>query len=156
MYLSARVQGNVLLMPDGRLGLIDYGQFKRMSVADRIIYAKLVLALYREDREEIVRLMTDEIGFRTKNMNKDVIYRTAVFWNDKDTKDVTLGMNVHKFLEYLEETDPPVRVNDEFIMVGRVSVLLRGMANAFGLRLRVSECWRHEAEAFLKSQGVEY
>jgi aarF domain-containing kinase len=148
--------GNVLLMPDGRLGLIDYGQVKRMSESDRIIYAKLQIALSRDDREEVVRLMTEEVGFRTRDMNKDIIYRVAAFWNDRDTDDVTMGMNVHTFMEYLDKSDPPVKVNDEFIMVGRVSILLRGVANAFGLKIRVSDYWSEEAKRFLQSRGIAY
>ena len=143
-------------MPDGRLGLIDYGQFKRMSVSDRIIYAKLIIALHRDDRSEVVRIMTEEIGFKTKYMKEDIIYRAAAFWNDRDTEDILQGMNVHKFMEYIEAQDPPVQVNDEFIMAARVSILLRGTANAFALRLRVSDYWHHEAQAFLKSQGISY
>lgn len=143
-------------MPDGRLGLIDYGQFKRMTVDDRIIFAKLVLALHRDDKPEIVRIMTDEIGLKTKYMNEDVIYRMAAFWNDRDTDDILQGLNVHTFMEHMEATDPTVQVNDEFIMVARVSILLRGIANAFALRLKVSDYWKHEAEAFLKSQGISY
>ncbi|CAN8068501.1 unnamed protein product [Agarophyton chilense] len=148
--------GNILLMPDGRLGLVDYGQVKRMSLEDRIIYAKLILAIHRDDRDEVVRIMKDEVGFRTKTMNSDIIYRTAVFFNCRDTDDVTLGMNVSSFMEWLEQSDPVQKINDEFVMVGRVSVLLRGMANAFGLKLRVSDYWKTEAEEFLKTQGINY
>lgn len=148
--------GNILLMPDNRLGLIDYGQVKRLSESDRVLYAKLVLAMARDNRKEIVRLMTDEIGYRTKYMNEDIIYRTAVFWNDRDTDDVTMGMDIHHFVEYLNNTDPPVTVNDEFIMCGRVSVLLRGVANAFGLRVRVTDYWKEEAAAYLRSRGISY
>jgi aarF domain-containing kinase len=148
--------GNVLLMPDGRLGLVDYGQVKRMSVKDRISYAKLIIALSRDDKEEVVRIMTKEIGFATRDMNPDVIYKTAAFWNDRDTDDVTDGMNVHYFLEWLDKTDPVRNVNDEFIMVGRVSILLRGTANAFGLQIRMSDYWKVDAKAFLESCGVEY
>lgn len=148
--------GNVLLMPDGRLGLIDYGQVKKMTVEDRIIYAKLIIAISRDDREEVVRIMTDEVGFRTKNMNPDIIYRTAVFFNCRDSDDITLGMNVSKFMDWLEHSDPVRKINDEFVMVGRVSVLLRGMANAFGLKVRVSDYWKEEAQVFLRSQRIDY
>ncbi|PXF47144.1 kinase UbiB [Gracilariopsis chorda] len=148
--------GNILLMPDGRLGLVDYGQVKRMSLEDRIVYAKLIVALNRDDRDEVVRIMSDEIGFRTKYMKKDIIYRTAAFFNCRDSDDITLGMNVSAFMEWLQRSDPVVRINDEFVMVGRVSVLLRGMANAFGLKLRVSDYWKEEAEMLLKSQGIKY
>lgn len=148
--------GNQLLMPDGRLGLVDYGQVKRMTERDRVIYAKLVLAMHRDDRAEIVRLMKDEIGFRTRDMNEDVIYRTVVFWNDRDTPDVTMGKNVHLFAEWLDETDPVVHVNDEFIMCGRISFLLRGVANAFGLQVRMTDFWKDSAAAYLKSRGITY
>jgi aarF domain-containing kinase len=48
------LSGNILLLPDGRLGLIDYGQVKRLTLQERICYAKLICALAREDRAAIV------------------------------------------------------------------------------------------------------
>lgn len=147
--------GNILLMPDGRLGLIDYGQVKNMAVEDRIRYAKLILALNRNDKREVVRL-AKESGFRTLKMDEDVIYRTCAFWHCRDSEDILQGMNVSEFIEYMEKRDPVKKVNDEFVMAGRVSVLLRGTANAFGMKLRVSDYWRDDAKKFLKSQGIEY
>lgn len=148
--------GNILLMPDGRLGLVDYGQVKRLGLEERIIYAKLIVAINRDDREEVVRLMTDEVGFRTKNMDPNIIYLTAAFFNCRDSDDILQGMNVSEFMEWLEKSDPVKKINDEYVMVGRVSILMRGMANAFGMKLRVSDYWRKEAEKFLKAQGVSY
>lgn len=148
--------GNVLLMPDGRLGLVDYGQVKRLGLEDRIVYAKLIIAINRGDREEVVRLMADEVGFRTTRMDADIIWRTAVFFNCRDSEDILEGKNVSEFMEWLEQADPVKNINDEYVMAGRVSVLLRGMANAFGMKLRVSDYWRFEAEKFLESQGIEY
>ena len=43
--------GNILLLSDGRLGLIDYGQVKNISAQDRIKYAKLIIAHTRGDRK---------------------------------------------------------------------------------------------------------
>lgn len=65
-----------------------------------------------------------------------------------------MGMNVHRFLEYLHETDPVVHLPDEFVMVGRISVLLRGMGAAFGLHVSVAKEWRAAAEDLLRSQGL--
>jgi len=45
-----------MLLNDGRLGLIDYGQVKRMTLEERIIYAKLMVAHSRFDKEEVIRL----------------------------------------------------------------------------------------------------
>lgn len=148
--------GNILLMPDGRLGLVDYGQVKRLGLEERIVYAKLIIAINRGDREEVVRLMRDEVGFRTTRMDSDIIWRSAVFFNCRDSDDILEGKNVSEFMEWLEQADPVKKINDEYVMVGRVSVLLRGMANAFGMKLRVSDYWRCEAEKFLRSQGIQY
>lgn len=39
-------------MPDGRLGLIDYGQLKKMDLKHRLIYAKFIIAL--ADNNEVI------------------------------------------------------------------------------------------------------
>lgn len=148
--------GNILLMPDGRLGLVDYGQVKQMSIADRIIYAKLIMALSRDDHPEIVRLAREEMGVKTKLMNEDILFRQMAFFHDRDTDDVTMGMNLSEFIDWMEQVDPIDKINDEFVMVGRVNMLLRGMANAFGIRLRMSDYWKVQAEQFLKLHGIDY
>ena len=48
--------GNILLLSDGRLGLIDYGQVKNISMQDRIKYAKLIIAHTRGDRKVLFHL----------------------------------------------------------------------------------------------------
>lgn len=65
-------------------------------------------------------------------MNSDLIYRYMCFNCDRDTPDVTGGMNVQQFAEYLDQTDPIVHLNDDMIMVGRVSILLRGTPSLYG------------------------
>ncbi|CAE7659524.1 ADCK1, partial [Symbiodinium microadriaticum] len=111
--------GNILLMKDGRIGLIDYGQVKTMSLKDRITYAKLMISLHRDDKEEIVRLYTQEGGMRSKTGNPHVAYLHACFYNDRDTPDITMGKNMHLFAEYLEQQDPILSLPEDFIMAGR-------------------------------------
>ncbi len=67
--------GNILLLPDGRLGLIDYGQVKKIELKTRISYAKLIIALARDDKEEVVRVNFDEFKVKTKYKNKDLMYK---------------------------------------------------------------------------------
>ncbi|CAN0548578.1 unnamed protein product, partial [Ectocarpus sp. 8 AP-2014] len=59
--------GNILLTPDGKLGLIDYGQVKHMALEERVKLAKLIVALDEDDREGVVRAYID-MGIRTKRM----------------------------------------------------------------------------------------
>jgi hypothetical protein len=41
--------GNVLVMKGGRVGLLDYGQSKQLTDADRLMVARLILALTSYD-----------------------------------------------------------------------------------------------------------
>lgn len=136
--------GNILLLKDGRLGLVDYGQVKRFTNDQRIAYAKLVVALAEDDRNEIVRVLRDEMGVRTRHNNEEILYKLACFWNDRETDDITGGRHMQAFLDWAESVDPIVDPGD-FIMASRMSMLLRGMGRAFGLQLRSSKAWEHIA-----------
>jgi len=50
------VSGNILLTPEGKLGLIDYGQVKRLSASQRLLLAKLIVALERGTCEDIAEI----------------------------------------------------------------------------------------------------
>jgi len=150
--------GNVMLMDDGRLGLVDYGQVKHMDLATRVAYAKLTVALARDDADEIRRVMRDELGARSRHRRADILYRLTCFWNDRNYGDdvVPRGMNIQTFMDWCEAEDPVEEIPQDTVMASRVSVLLRGMGNAFGIQLRTSPVWRPFAERLLREQGIEY
>lgn len=127
-----------------------------MTTEQRIIFAKLIIALYRDDRPEIIRIYHEEMGYITKYHNEDLIYRHACFYCDRDTDDITDGKNMHLFLEWMQGQDPVVQLPEEYIMASRVTLMMRGMAKAFGLQIRISELWKDEAERFLLKNGVKY
>lgn len=146
--------GNILLLKDGRLGLIDYGQVKRLTIPQRILYAKLILALARDDRKEIVRIYFDEMGTRTKFHREDIAYSMSVFYNDRDTEDICGKRNIASFIDWMEAEDPMVELPEAYIFCARVSLMLRGMGNAFGVKLRISKLWEEDARRFLATQGI--
>jgi len=152
--------GNILLMPDGRLGLIDYGQVKRISRSVRRVYAKLTLAILAGDKAEVARLVQsappEGFGGQSKYNDPDVSYRLATFWNDRDTLDVTMGLNLQEFIDAMEAKDPVIKAPTDMVMIARVSMLLRGVANAFNVRLKVATQWREYAEEVLRETDPEY
>lgn len=154
VYLYVQHPGNILLLEDGRLGLIDYGQVKSLEDKHRILYALFILALNKDDKDEIVRLYNKEMGIRTKDNIKDVLYRHAVFYHDRDTPEIMEGLNMHLFLEKLEKDDPVRHISEEYVMAGRVNMLIRGISKAFGLDLRMSDLWKFQAEEYLRSQNI--
>ena len=76
--------GNIFLMPDESIGLIDYGQVKELTLEDRARIARVVLALCGNDSSEIVKQFK-EMGFQTENDDDWVTERTARFFFEDDT-----------------------------------------------------------------------
>ena len=125
-------------------------------MSDRINFAKAIVAHYHYDKDEVVRIYFDECQTKTKNSDPEIAYLLSSFWMDRNTEDVCKGMNIQTFLDYCEAKDPMVQLSDNYLLACRVSVLLRGMGNAFGLKLRMSELWYAEATKFLKDNNVDY
>lgn len=146
--------GNILLCSDGKLGLIDYGQVKTMTEEERINYAELILAHARNDVKEVVRIHFDVLGTKTRYRNEEIAYKMSAFYNDRNTHDITQGMSIANFIDYLEAQDPMVSLPEKYIFASRVSVMIRGMGNAFGLKLRMSPLWASEAQAFLDKKNM--
>jgi aarF domain-containing kinase len=119
--------GNILLLDDGRLGLIDYGQVKKMTIEERVKYAKLIIAHAREDKAEVVRIHFNEMGTKTRKMDPEIGFLMSAFYNDRSTADVCGGKNLPTFIDWLEAKDPMVQLPEQYIMAARVNILLRGM-----------------------------
>lgn len=68
--------GNVMVCDDGRLGLIDYGNAPVLTLQNRINLAKLILALDKEDDDEIIRCF-EACGAKSKKNNKEFLLMSA-------------------------------------------------------------------------------
>ena len=79
--------GNILLVReyDGNptLGLIDYGQVKRLSKETRHLLCKLIIAMDDDNVDETIRLV-QEAGLKTQNMDPHVHYLYAKVSFDQD------------------------------------------------------------------------
>ena len=73
-------------------------QVKHISLATRLSYAKIVIALDEENQEEVQRVVTQELGGKSKYMRADICYRITAFWSDRDTRDITGGRNIAEFM----------------------------------------------------------
>jgi aarF domain-containing kinase len=143
--------GNLLLTPDGKLGLVDFGQVKRLSPERIEQLARLIVALNDDNQEDIVSIAL-EMGSRNRYNIPEVIYRLTAFWFDRDTPDITQGLDIHKFLEEMERRDPQQVLCQDLVMVSRCSVMLRSLGLTLGLRVRTTDYWREFAERFLRDK----
>eukprot|EP00985_Skeletonema_marinoi_P029871 scaffold29432_cov153-Skeletonema_marinoi.AAC.4 len=88
--------GNVLLLPDGRLGLLDYGMVGKLSPKDREAVARTIVALSDNDKAATAKLYRENGYKATLQNGKDdvddaVLHRFASFHFDKiDLSPLTL------------------------------------------------------------------
>eukprot|EP00584_Thalassiosira_punctigera_P005995 CAMPEP_0172544322 /NCGR_PEP_ID=MMETSP1067-20121228/14505_1 /TAXON_ID=265564 ORGANISM="Thalassiosira punctigera, Strain Tpunct2005C2" /NCGR_SAMPLE_ID=MMETSP1067 /ASSEMBLY_ACC=CAM_ASM_000444 /LENGTH=610 /DNA_ID=CAMNT_0013330861 /DNA_START=181 /DNA_END=2013 /DNA_ORIENTATION=- len=79
--------GNILLLPDGRLGLLDYGMVGRLSTKDREVAAETILALSNRDKAATAKIYRDsgyKVSFRDGSAVDDaVLHRFASFHLDR-------------------------------------------------------------------------
>jgi len=114
---------------------------------------KIIVALADEKKEEVIRLMK-EAGYKSQNMNKDVIYLYAKVSYDEDNDELTDGKHIQLFMEDIQAKDPIEALPKDFIMVGRISVMLRGLGHALHQPRSVAKAWRPIAESVLKKEGL--
>eukprot|EP00924_Labyrinthula_sp_SR-Ha-C_P003205 snap_masked-scaffold_15-processed-gene-2.53-mRNA-1 protein AED:0.25 eAED:0.29 QI:0/-1/0/1/-1/1/1/0/583 len=146
--------GNMMLLNDGRIGLLDYGQVKAITKPGRYNFAKLLEAVAKKEVDEVYRIATEEFGMKTKYGKKDVIYRLVKFWADNNTAEVMGDQNIHLFLEEMERLDPTVEVATEMVIPGRVSFMLRAVGNAFGIDIYMTDYWLPIAKLVLENENL--
>uniref|UniRef100_A0A7S4NNQ9 Protein kinase domain-containing protein n=1 Tax=Guillardia theta TaxID=55529 RepID=A0A7S4NNQ9_GUITH len=142
--------GNILISPSGALELIDFGQVKRLTEQQRRDLANMLVYLADGKLEDAQDLFV-RMGFRTKKMDPYVIQTMAILYFDRDSKDVTQGMDARSFVEKLQQRDNFESVPNDYIMVARTSVLLRGLGSRLGKNVSIAKAWRHLAEQVLNS-----
>lgn len=87
--------GNVVILPDGRIGLLDYGMVARFDLEERRKVAEVILAIVRHDKKTVAKIYS-ESGYRAKWKEGDIVdpnilYRFASFHFDRfDLSDVVV------------------------------------------------------------------
>jgi aarF domain-containing kinase len=107
--------GNFILLPDGRIGLIDFGATKKLTRNERLSACLLYAALARNDSRMLFD-MCDVGGYKSKYGNKQVVMKLIRFGYDSWGKDVMEGKNIQQFIDQLKQEDPWTEVPDNLVM----------------------------------------
>lgn len=107
--------GNFLLLPDGRLGLIDYGATKRLTRKERLSACLLFAALHRND-EEMLFQMCQIGGYKSKYGRRDVLMKLLQLGYNSYGRDLLGDKNIQQFVDELKAQDPWEEVPDNFVM----------------------------------------
>lgn len=107
--------GNFVLMPDGRIGLIDFGATKRLDRNERLSACLLYAALARGD-ETLLHNLCKVGGYKSKYGKKEVLMKLLQFGFDSYGKDVTGGKNIQQFIDELKRDDPWEELADNLVL----------------------------------------
>ena len=93
-------------------------------------------------------------GLQTERNDKEVAAKYARLYFDRNNKASTEGLHVQLYVEKLQAQDPIKSQADDFIMAGRVAVMLRGFGDALHQHRSTAQAWLPFAEAFLREHGA--
>ncbi|CAF0866212.1 unnamed protein product [Rotaria sordida] len=140
--------GNIFLLTNGKIGLIDFGQVQELSLPRRLKLAKLIILLTEGTKEEIVQHYIS-MGARTRHMNPYVIEKLARIGFDRDDPEICEGKNAQLFFESLGKLDEIMEFPDGYLMAARVGLLLRGLGTWLQLPHSTAQKWAPIAKKLL-------
>lgn len=146
--------GNVLLLDDGRLGLIDWGQVSQLSEPQRVRFARAVLAVAARDEPLVARLALD-MGVRTERRLDWAAMKLGLFWLGSFGHDVVGDLGgATCFEQNLSRIDPLEATGEEFFAAVRCMLMTRGVAALMGFPCADSAVrMRSAAERCLQRAG---
>lgn len=143
--------GNLIGLADGRVGLIDYGQCKRLTPEPRRAIAELMVKVADQAPYAEVAAAFRRVGVRTEKGGDEFLGKMATLMFGR----VTLEMLEPSWHRELHKSDKIVHFPPELLMVHRVALILRGLSVALRQNLSVAELWRPHAAAALAAPLAE-
>ncbi|CAB9507594.1 protein kinase UbiB [Seminavis robusta] len=160
--------GNVLILEDGRLGLLDYGMVGRLSDKERQNVAETVLALANNDPQEVARVYLRE-GYHVtwkgeRVTDPNILHRLSSTHLDKvDLTPITVtdnagGMtNVPKTMEIqdLFVSLDVHHVPDWLVQTRRVGRLMMGVSAQAARPISLANEWRPVAKLAVQEASTK-
>jgi len=148
--------GNIFVLDDGRIGLIDYGQVKQISGRNRETLAKVMIALNKldinntDDLRSIGKLAL-ELGVKLNDDAPDDAAPAVAYWLfDGSVETLPGGYDKGE----LSPNSPVKQLRSfpqDLVLVGRSSILIKGLSNRLNIPWSLAKEWAPIAEAVLKS-----
>ena len=151
--------GNIFVLDDGRIGLIDFGQVKQIGARASVTLARVMIALAeRTSDEDPVQLdeisrLALELGVRLReDAPREGPAATAIWLFDGSVTALPGGFDVSEL-----SPNSPVKVlksfPQELTLVGRSTVLIKGIASRLGVRWSLANEWAPIARRLLAEQA---
>lgn len=139
------------MLENDKLGLIDYGQCKRLNTEERRRVAKLVLSVARKESDEEIANAFRGLGVQTKNNSTEFLAEMArLMFGRFETQHLS-----HSFHRRLHTMDRITYFPKELAMVYRTCLLLRGLAVSLQMNPSAAEHWAEHAQVALERRDAE-
>ena len=163
--------GNILCV-DGKLALIDYGQVKRLTNAQRYQLAKSVLlvdaaiqvdprqnpavnpSVHQRARQSVIKHAT-AAGMNTQHNLEESLYEMNVVYHGRMDKAFIYPLNILQWTDKMQSNDPMGELPpslDYLIMVIQTTMMLRGLGEYLQQYRNAAECWAPYARQALAEQ----
>ncbi|MEE9277307.1 MAG: AarF/ABC1/UbiB kinase family protein [Dehalococcoidia bacterium] len=122
--------GNILVRPDGKIALLDFGLTKELPQRTRLGFARLVLAAHRRDADAVLAAFRD-LGIKTRHEEPQSLLMFVQLLLDARPvlNDAMIVQQSQAALEY----NPIQTVPPDLVLIGRVIGLLRGVTASLGV-----------------------
>lgn len=141
--------GNFLLLPDGRIGLLDFGLTKELPDRMRRGFARLVLAAAERNPAAIGEAF-EELGIRVRAQSPSgVLALTQLFF---DRRPISIDGEELRLRRETVRVNPVEAIPSDLVLLGRVVGLLRGVCAQLGSPLSPMEMLRPFAEQVLAEE----
>ncbi|RMH43683.1 MAG: AarF/ABC1/UbiB kinase family protein, partial [Deltaproteobacteria bacterium] len=135
--------GNFLVLPGGRIALLDFGSVQALTPSRRRAYAQLATAIVAGDGPRTTALMA-ELGFATRDGDPDALRAFADAFLDafRDTATTFDARALDPRAEFeralaLARRHPIARVPADFVQLGRVFATLGGLVLHYRPRINL-------------------
>jgi ubiquinone biosynthesis protein len=145
--------GNLLVLPDGKLALLDFGMVGRIRPEMMEVNASLFLALVRRDygrlMEEILKLglVTDESDLR--GFQEDLINFVEPYYG-RDLRHIQIGKVVSEAIQLARKYR--IHLPLDLVLLGKTLATVEGVARQLDPRLNLLEIARPYAQRLMKKQ----
>jgi len=139
--------GNLFVLDDGSIGLIDFGQVKQISGRSRETLAKVMLAL--DDREsdsnpddlEKIGNLALELGVELNEDCQDEAAAAVAMWLFDGTVETLPGGYDKGELSPNSPVKELKSFPQDLVLVGRSSILIKGLSNRLDIPWSLSQNW---------------
>lgn len=143
--------GNILVVDEDsekpKLGLIDFGQCKRLTKQEQYQIAKLLVSVANNDSNESIASNFRDLGIETKNDSTEYLAKFAkLMFGPLESYHLD-----HSWHKELHKQDAVTYFPNQLSMVYRTSMLLRGLAVSLQFNVSVGELWKSQAQEAIDS-----